>query len=146
LILKEKVMSEAELVSNVFSSNELIWSLMQYWASVSMGVLIGSHFVASRLNRIVLASFLVIYISFSVQIWNVIYVQMEVLKGIAMDLRQLADDGISLSNAARRWMETGPTVNNSAWGKLNGGAVFLTMFAATTVYPIYCKRNASGSD
>jgi hypothetical protein len=43
LILKGKGMVEAELMSHVYSSNEAIWSLMQYWTSVSMGVLIGSH-------------------------------------------------------------------------------------------------------
>lgn len=72
---------------------------MQYWTSVSMGVLIGSHFVVSRLNRFVIASFLIIYIVFSAQIWNVIYVQMQVLQGIAVDLQQLSDGGILLSHA-----------------------------------------------
>lgn len=135
-------MSAAEIMSHVYSSNEAIWSLMQYWTSVSMGVLIGSYFVASKLNRFVIASFLVIYILFSLQIFTIIRVQMLILQGIALDLQQLADGGITLRNAIRSWLENGPTVNSSPWLKLNGLVMYLTMFVATISYPIYCKRNA----
>jgi hypothetical protein len=136
-------MPEAELVSHVYSSQEAIWSLLQYWTSVSMGVLIGAHFVASRLNRLVIAFFLVIYISFSIQIYSIIAAHMQILQGIAMDLQQLADGGISLSNSSRSWLENSPTVNDSPWLKLNGLLMNLAMFVATISYPIYCKRKVS---
>jgi hypothetical protein len=68
---------------------------------------------------------------------------MQILQGIAMDLQQLADGGISLSNSSRSWLENSPTVNDSTWLKLNGLVMGLTMFAATISYPIYCKRKVS---
>ena len=136
-------MSEAEMLSQINSVGEFLWSLMQYWTSVSIAVLIGSHFVASRLNAIIIALFLLIYILFTVQIGLLLRVQMQALQGLAMDLRQLTDSGISLSNTATNWLKYAPVANDSALGQLGRQAMALAMFVATVSYPIYCKRNAS---
>ena len=136
-------MSEAELMSTFYSSIDSLWGLMQYWTSISMGVLIGSYFVASKLNRFVIASFLLIYILFTLQIATINLVHMQVIQGVAMDLQQLAASGITLSNAVRGWLENDPLLDGSMWLKLNSLAVFLMMFVATISYPIYCKLKAS---
>ena len=136
-------MSEAEMLSQINSVGELLWSLMQYWTSVSIAVLIGSHFVASRLNAIVIALFLLIYVLFTLQIGLLLRLQMYALQGLAMDLRLLADSGVSLSNTATNWLKYAPVANDSLLGQLSRQVMASAMFVATIFYPIYCKRKAS---
>jgi len=39
-------MTEADLLSQLSSFGNFLWSLMQYWTSISVGILIASHFVS----------------------------------------------------------------------------------------------------
>lgn len=135
-------MSEAEILAQINSVGEFLWSLMQYWTSVSIGVLIGSHFVASRLNGVIIALFLLIYVLFTIQIVLLLRVQMHSLQGLALDLRQLADSGNTLSNAAITWLKYAPVANDSLLAKLGRQVMAIAMFLATIFYPIYCKRIA----
>ena len=135
-------MSEAEILAQINSVGEFLWSLLQYWTSVSIGVLIGSHFVASRLNSVIIALFLLIYVLFTIQIALLLRVQMHALHGLALDLRQLAENGNALSNAAVNWLNYAPVSSDSLWAKIGRQALGAAMFVATISYPIYCKRNA----
>ena len=44
-------MSEADLLAQLTSFGNLLWGLMQYWTSVSIGILIGSHFCGKETPR-----------------------------------------------------------------------------------------------
>lgn len=136
-------MTEADLLSQLTSVGSFLWSLMQYWTSVSIGFLIGSHFVANRLNAIVLTLFILIYIFFTVQITILIRLQLQEIAAIGMDLNNMADSGIVLSNTARVFLEQSPVINQTLAGQIARLLMFGSMFLLTIFYPLYCRRTSA---
>ena len=136
-------MTEADLLSQLTTVGSFIWSLMQYWTSVSIGFLIGSHFVANRLNAIVLTLFILIYILFTVQITILMRLQIQEIVAIGMDLNNMADSGIVLSNTARVLLEQSPVMNQTLAGQIARLFMFGTMFLLTIFYPLYCRRTSA---
>ena len=136
-------MTEADLLSQLTTVGSFIWSLMQYWTSVSIGFLIGSHFVANRLNAIVLTLFILIYILFTVQITILMRLQIQEIVAIGMDLNNMADSGIVLSNTARVLLEQSPVMNQTLAGQITRLLMFGSMFLLTIFYPLYCRRTSA---
>ena len=136
-------MTEADLLSQLTTVGSFIWSLMQYWTSVSIGFLIGSHFVANRLNAIVLTLFILIYILFTVQITILMRLQIQEIVAIGMDLNNMADSGIVLSNTARVLLEQSPVMNQTLAGQIARLFMFGSMFLLTIFYPLYCRRTSA---
>lgn len=136
-------MTEADLLSQLTSVGSFLWSLVQYWTSVSIGFLIGSHFVANRLNAIVLTLFILIYIFFTVQITILIRLQLQEIAAIGMDLNNMADSGIVLSNTARVFLEQSPVINQTLAGQIARLLMFGSMFLLTIFYPLYCRRTSA---
>jgi hypothetical protein len=44
-------MTEAEILAGLAAHGDRVWSVMQYWTSVSFGLLIAAHFAAERINK-----------------------------------------------------------------------------------------------
>lgn len=135
-------MTEADLLSQLSSFGDFLWSLMQYWTSISVGILIASHFVASRLNGFILAIFIIIYTVFTVQIVTLMQLELQAIKGIFMDLEIMAGKGVALSNTARQILEHSPVANDTLINQLSRLVMTGGMFLITISYPIYCKRRA----
>lgn len=135
-------MTEADLLSQLSSFGNFLWSLMQYWTSISVGILIASHFVASRLNGFILAIFIIIYTVFTVQIVTLMQLELQAIKGIFMDLEIMAGKGVALSNTARQILEHSPVANDTLINQLSRLVMTGGMFLITISYPIYCKRRA----
>jgi hypothetical protein len=135
-------MTEADLLSQLSSFGDFLWSLMQYWTSISVGILIASHFVASRLNGFILAIFIIIYTVFTVQIVTLMQLELQAIKGIFMDLEIMAGKGVALSNTARQILEHSPVANDTLINQLFRLVMTGGMFLITISYPIYCKRRA----
>jgi hypothetical protein len=135
-------MTEADLLSQLSSFGDFLWSLMQYWTSISVGILIASHFVASRLNGFILAIFIIIYTVFTVQIVTLMQLELQAIKGIFMDLEIMAGKGVALSNTARQVLEHSPVANDTWINQLIRLVMTGGMFLITISSPIYCKRRA----
>jgi hypothetical protein len=135
-------MTEADLLAQLNSFGGFLWTLLQYWTSVSIGILIGSHFVAKRLSVVFLALFLFVYILFTLQALELMRMQVFQIRSIAMDLNDLADNEVVLSHTARTFLERSPVVNENITGPIIRGLMFGIMFLVTLFYPIYCKRNS----
>jgi hypothetical protein len=135
-------MTEADLLAQLTSVGGFLWTLLQYWTSVSIGILIGSHFVAKRLSVVFLALFLFVYILFTLQALELMRMQVFQIRSIAMDLNDLADNEVVLSHTARTFLERSPVVNENITGPIIRGLMFGIMFLVTLFYPIYCKRNS----
>jgi hypothetical protein len=135
-------MTEADLLAQLNSVGGFLWTLLQYWTSVSIGILIGSHFVAKRLSVVFLALFLFVYILFTLQALELMRMQVFQIRSIAMDLNDLADNEVVLSHTARTFLERSPVVTENITGPIFRGLMFGIMFLVTLFYPIYCKRNS----
>jgi hypothetical protein len=115
---------------------------MQYWTSVSIGVLIGAHLAGNRLNGYILAVFIFIYTLFTFQVISLIRLQVQAIKGIFTDLKVIADSGIVLSHTARNILESSPIENETLGGILVRLGMVVGIFLVTISYPIYCNRKS----
>jgi hypothetical protein len=140
IITEKPTMTEADLLSQLVPVGDLLWSLMQYWTSLSIGILIGSYFVAKRLSIVSLTLILISYILFSFTVGELLRLQVLEIKGIAKDPNNLAENGVVLSNTTRTFLEHGPAVTENITGPIIRGLMFGIMFLVTLFYPIYCKR------
>ena len=133
-------MTDLDLIAQINSTGEFLWSLIQYWTSISIGILIGAHFVAKRLNSLFLGAFLVAYFLFTTQIARLMSMQVQVIKGLYMDLLELKSSAVELSHSASAVIEYSPIGSDSTLQQAIRLAMLSIMFLVTVAYPIYCKR------
>ena len=132
-------MTEADLLEQIHSSGGMVWSLLQYWTSVSFGILIAAHLAAKRLSWVVLSAFAVIYTLFTLNIVQLMRLQMDNLPSIANDLHLLAKEGVVLSGVANNFLENSPVVNQTKFDQVLRWLMVAGMFAVTIAYTAYCK-------
>jgi hypothetical protein len=103
-------MTEADLLEQLNSTGAFLWSLMQYWTSISFGILIGAYLAAKRINAYFLGAFILVYAVFTGQITWLMRLQIETIRGIIIDLRVIEDSAAGLSNTAMAVLEQSPAV------------------------------------
>jgi hypothetical protein len=135
-------MTEVELLAQQASAGSLLWSLLQYWTGVSMGVLIAAHLAASRLSWVIIAILLVVYITFTFSIVGLVRLNIEMIRGTILDIQSLSDQGIALGRPAQALLEYAPVTNQTWLGRTASLVMFLGMFLITCVYPISVKLKA----
>jgi hypothetical protein len=131
--------TEADLLEQLNSTGEFLWSLVQYWTSVSFGILIGAYLAAKRINAYFLGAFILVYVVFTAQITGLMTLQIETIKGIIIDLRAIEDSAVGLSNTAMAVLEYSPMANDTTLAQFFRLGMFVGMFLITVSYPIYCK-------
>jgi hypothetical protein len=132
-------MTEADLLEQLNSTGEFLWSLVQYWTSVSFGILIGANLAAKRISAYFLGAFILVYVVFTAQITVLMTLQVETIRGITIDLRVIEDSAVGLSSTAMAVLEHSPVANDTAITQFLRLAMFVGMFLITISYPIYCK-------
>jgi hypothetical protein len=137
-------MTEADLLEQLNSTGAFLWSLMQYWTSISFGILIGAYLAAQRINAYFLGAFILVYVVFTAQIAGLMTLQIETIRGIIVDLRAIEDSAVGLSSTAMAVLEHSPLANDSVIGQFLRLAMFVGMFLITISYPIYCKLKPNG--
>ena len=137
-------MTEADLLAQLNSTGDFVWSLMQYWTSISIGILIGAHLVANRINAYFLGAFIIVYMIFTFQISVLMRLQVEAIRGIMMDLSFIENSAVGLSNTAAAVLEHSPVANETPAGQFLRLAMFVGMMLITISYPIYCKLKPDG--
>ena len=131
-------MTEAEILADLTSHGDRIWSIMQYWTSISFAVLIAAHLTAARISWLVIAIFLVIYVLVTFQFSVMLRFDMEMIRAGVRELMVRSENG-QLTLLSQAAIEQGPLANDTPTLKFIRNAVGLGMFAATVSYPIYCK-------
>ena len=58
-------MTIAELLAEISTSQERIWAILQYWSSVSFGLIIAMHMIQTQLKWVLVSALLLIYSAFS---------------------------------------------------------------------------------
>ena len=58
-------MTIAQLLSELSSSQERIWAIIQYWSSVSFGLIIAMHVIQTQLKWTIVSALLIIYSAYS---------------------------------------------------------------------------------
>ena len=74
---------------------------MQWWVSVSFGLLIIAHIAADKLNLFLLLITLALYIAFSTMVRGIAYYNFEVAHNYKEDLRALIKAGVEVTQVTQ---------------------------------------------
>lgn len=129
-------MSEAELLLLGSESLDRMWSLIQWWASISFGLLVIAHIAADRIGIYVAVLVSMLYTGFSFVVHRIAQRNMGIVESIVGDLRVLKTAGVDLTMTAQYWMQgTDPGV------KIAMPAVIIFNYISILGYFIYSYRS-----
>jgi hypothetical protein len=135
-------MTEAEILAEVSAHGDRLWSVLQYWTSVSFGLLIAAHFAAERINKYALLGFLLLYTAFSFTLIGMIRFDSGMIAAGVAATQTLIDNGESVSLLAQKFIATSPATNSSTFAKLSRLGMAVGLYVTAIAYPIYCYRIA----
>ena len=117
-----------------------VWSNLQFWTSVSFGLLIAAHIAATNVSKSVLAVILVLYMLFTTTFLRMILYDMEVIRAGGMQLEMLADAGAQLSLMSRTTLDHGPLLNETWYTSIPSYGMVGGLLLVTLLYPIHRHR------
>lgn len=82
-------MSEPEILELLFTIFDRYWSVIQWWASVSFGLLLVAHFAAERLRLLWLVGVVVLYAVYSLWVYLLLDYNMEIAFAYIRDLQAI---------------------------------------------------------
>jgi hypothetical protein len=140
-------MSEAEILEQLAAHGDRMWSIFQYWTSVSFAILIAGHFAAERLHWMVLVFFGLLYASFTFNFVNMVQFDSSVIRAGIDQLELLVEEGQQLTLIGQTFITEGPLSrqNRSLVRALVIQLAFSGLSIATLVYPAYCHLKSKKS-
>ena len=124
-------MSEYEIVYLASEYLNRTWDVMQFWASVSFGLIALSHLGARHLNILIASLVSLLYIGFTLFVMNMLRVNGAVVTGFLTQLKDLPEAGTPLGAGALAIISTAPNPLQMAaivlafFGLFLGSLVFL---------------------
>ena len=98
-------MSEAEIVYQLSEMYNKIWSVQQWWASISIGLLILAHLASERINLFLVLFIMALYSSFSLYISIMLTRTWNTTTHYIQDLQGLVGAGHKLSSGTLTLLE-----------------------------------------
>ena len=98
-------MTEAEIAFQVSEYLDRVWSMQQWWASVSIGVLVMAHLAAEKLNLFLVCISLALYTTYTLYMQQMSRENVETVFALLRDLEVLVDSGKVSSNNAEELLE-----------------------------------------
>jgi len=96
-------MSEAEITFQISEILNRIWVMQQWWASISIGVLVMAHLASSRLNLLLIFISLILYTSYTLYMAQMSSQNVKDMHALASDMQALIDSvAVQSSNALRQ--------------------------------------------
>ena len=136
-------MNEFEIFQLLAVHVERVWSDIQFWTSVSFGLLIAAHLAAANVSRSVLVVVLALYILFTISVMPAIRYETQAIKAVGRQLEMIADEGAKLSPVSRAALDYGPLLNDTWYTRIPRQGMVLGLFLVTLLYPIHCYRKRS---
>jgi len=129
-------MTEAEITYQISEYLNRIWDMQQWWASISIGVLVMAHLASAHLNLFLIVISLGLYTSYTLYMSQMAGENYETIVALAADLQRLIDSGVVQSQNA---IEQTAIVDTSP-------ALYIVTYAGTYIsvvsYLIYCYLKA----
>ena len=133
-------MSEAEIAYQISETFNRIWSMQQWWASISVGMIVLAYVASEKLNTFLVTIVIFLYSAFSFYIFQLLGRNWESINGYITDLQRLADSGQELA--------AGTLVYMRPQNPIVVALIIITMFgtyAVCSAYLVYSyfrgKRN-----
>ena len=98
-------MSEAEIAYQLSEIYNRVWSIQQWWASISIGLLILAHLASEKLNLFLVLFIMALYSSFSLYVFNILGRNWNTITHYIQDLQSLVDAGQKLSSGTLTFLE-----------------------------------------
>ena len=111
---------------------------MQWWVSVSFGLLIIAYFAAEKIGSFTLAIILAAYGIFSAWIFSFLFYNVDIILGFMADLEALDNAGGLKSFGARKYMDSQARV----YGIYLSYLALAATFFGCAGYLVYTFRNA----
>ena len=107
-------MTEAELLMIASEALDRMWSLMQWWASVSFGLLVVAHIASHRIGAYLAILVPVLYTCFSFGVVAIIRRNLGIVESVYEDLGILQATDMELSVTAKYMMQGAGIVGSLA--------------------------------
>lgn len=134
-------MSEAEILEQLFSVFDRYWFIVQWWASVSFGLIMIAYFAAEKLSALLLGTVLGLYFIYSGWVYMLLVYNVEIAQGLLTDLNAMSTAGELTSQGARVAIEN-PFVIYGTW---LGNVALPSTFIACIAYLLYAYKHARKS-
>ena len=135
-------MSEAEILEQLFSVFDRYWFVVQWWASVSFGIIMVAYFAAEKLSALLLGIILVLYLIYSGWVYMLLAYNIDIAYGLLADLNILSNAGELQSQGARNALENQFVRYGTSLGNV---ALPLTFFACIgyLLYAFFTARKST---
>lgn len=132
-------MSEAEILEQLFSVFDRYWFIVQWWASVSFGLIMIAYFAADKLRALLLGTVLGLYLIYSGWVYMLLVYNIDIATGLLLDLNSLSSAGELKSQGARAAIEN-PFVIYGTWlGNIALPSTFFCMYWLSTLCILSCS-------
>ena len=128
-------MTEAELLMIASEALDRMWSLMQWWASISFGLLLVAHIASSRIGTYLAVLVPVLYTCFSLGVVAIIGRNLGIVEAVYEDLRILQAGDIELSITAKYMVQGAGVV-----GSFAVPIALVATYIGVLGYFVYCYR------
>lgn len=136
----DRRVTEADILEQLFNLYDRYWVIVQWWASVSFGIIMIAHFASEKIGAFLLLSILVLYSIYSLWLYFLLDYNMSISFGLIDDLGSLADVG-DLTEGARATLEN----RSGLYGVWLGLLALPVTFTACAGYLIYSYVHARKS-
>jgi len=103
-------MTESEIVYQISEAYNRTWSIQQWWASISVGLLIISTVASDKLNIFIVALVVSLYSVFSFNLFMILTAINNVSSSYVADLHALAASGHVLANGSIAYADPGSEI------------------------------------
>ena len=124
-------MTEAEVIFQISEVANRLWMLLQWWASISFGVLIVAHIASNQLNLFLTVVILFLYSAYSVYMFDLAEYNNSIYFAFGADLQNMSDAGIELTAGASA------NIVQPELGYSIGPVVFVGTYLSVNAYLIY---------
>lgn len=123
-------MSEAEIVYQLSENFNRIWSMLQWWASISLGLIVLAHVASERLNGFLVIVVVTLYSAFSFYVFQLMNRNYESVQGYVSDLQNIVKSGNDLASGTLAYMQPQSSivvalVIFTLWGTFAGSNAYL---------------------
>lgn len=135
-------MTEADIVYQLSETFNRVWSMQQWWASISFGLVILAHVAVDRLSGLLIAVLVALYSGFTLFVFQMLGRNWQAVVSYVGDLRAMEESGHQLAQGTLAYMQ--PQSPLVTW------AIILTIwgtFVGCNAYLVYSyvrgKRNSA---
>jgi len=105
-------MSEAEIAYQLSEIFNRVWSMQQWWASISFGLIVLAHVASEKLNALLMIIVIILYSAFTFFVFHMLGRNWESVTGYITDLQLLEDSGQKLGEGTLALMQPQSEVAN----------------------------------